>query len=58
MTKIKELEQRILLKQRLMILIQEEINLLIMRLDDEKKAGIKWRAEERGHAKEEIPFYG
>jgi len=47
-TKIKELEQRILLKQRLMILIQEEINILIMRLDDEKKAGIKWRAEERG----------
>ena len=56
--KIKELERRILLKQRLMILIQEEINILIMRLDDEKKAGIKWRAEERGHAKEEIPFYG
>ena len=49
MTKIKELEQRILLKQRLMILIQEEINILIMRLDDEKKAGIKWRAEERGN---------
>ena len=48
LSKIKELEQRILLKQRLMILIQEEINLLIMRLDDEKKAGIKWRAEERG----------
>ena len=47
MTKIKELEQRILLKQRLMILIQEEINILIMRLDDERKAGIKWRAEER-----------
>jgi len=48
-TKIKELEKRILLKQRLMILIQEEINILIMRLDDEKKAGIKWRAEERGN---------
>ena len=49
MTKIEDLERRILLKQRLMILIQEEINLLIMRLDDEKKAGIKWRAEERGN---------
>ena len=44
MTKVEELEKQILLKQRLMILIQEEINLLIMRLDDEKKAGIKWRA--------------
>ena len=44
MTKVEELERRILLKQRLMILIQEEINILIMRLDDEKKAGIKWRA--------------
>ena len=48
MTKIKELEQRIILKERLLAVIQEEINILIMRLDDEKKAGIKWRAEERG----------
>ena len=49
MTKIEGLERQILLKQRLMILIQEEINLLIMRLHDERKAGIKWRAEERGN---------
>ena len=49
MTKVEELEKQILLKQRLMILIQEEINILIMRLDGEKKAGIKWRAEERGN---------
>ena len=47
MTKIEELEQHIKLKRRLMILIQGEINILIMRLEDEKKAGIKWRAEER-----------
>ena len=46
MEKIEELERQILLKQRLMILIQEEIILLIARLKDEKKAGIKWRAEE------------
>ena len=49
MTKIEELEKQILLKQRLMILIQEEINLLIMRLEDERQAGIKWRAGERGN---------
>ena len=48
MTKIKELERRIKLKERLMILIQEEIIILVARLEDEKKAGIKWRAEERG----------
>ena len=48
MTKIKELERRIILKERLMTIIQEEIFILVARLEDEKKAGIKWRAEERG----------
>ena len=47
MTKIKELEQRIKLKERLMAVIQEEIFILVARLEDERKAGIKWRAEER-----------
>jgi len=47
-TKIKELERLIELKKQLLALIQEEINILVARLDDEKKAGIKWRAEERG----------
>ena len=46
MTKIKELERRIKLKERLMAVIQEEINILVARLKDEKKASIKWRAEE------------
>ena len=48
MTKIEELERRIELKKQLLTLIQEEINLLIMRLEAERQAGIKWRAEERG----------
>ena len=48
MTKIKELEQRIKLKERLLAVIQEEIFILVARLEDEKKAGIKWRGEERG----------
>jgi len=47
LTKIKELEKRIQLKERLMTIIQEEIFILVARLEDEKKAGIKWRAEER-----------
>ena len=46
MTKIEELERRIELKKQLLILIQEEIFILVARLEDEKKAGIKWRAEE------------
>ena len=44
MTKLKELERRIKLKERLMAIIQEEIFILVARLEDEKKAGIKWRA--------------
>jgi len=46
-TKLEELERRIELKKQLLVLIQEEINILVARLDDEKKAGIKWRPEER-----------
>ena len=46
LSKIKELEKRIKLKQQLMILIQEEIIILVARLEDERQAGIKWRAEE------------
>ena len=48
LSKIEELERRIELKKQLIALIQEEIILLVARLDDEKKAGIKWRAEEKG----------
>ena len=55
MTKIKELEKRIKLKEQLLALIQEEINILVARLEDERQAGIKWRAEERG-AKKGILF--
>ena len=47
MTKLEELERRIKLKKQLLVLIQEEINILVARLEAEKKAGIKWRAEER-----------
>jgi len=55
MTKLEELERRILLKQQLMILIQEEIIILAARLEAERQAGIKWRAEERG-TKDENKF--
>jgi len=48
-TKIEDLERRIELKKQLLALIQQEIILLSVRLKDEKKAGIKWRAEERGN---------
>jgi len=47
-TKIEELERRIELKKQLLVLIQEEINILAARLEAERQAGIKWRAEERG----------
>ena len=46
LSKIEELERRIELKKQLLALIQEEINILVARLEAEKKAGIKWRAEE------------
>ena len=47
MTKIEELERRIELKKQLLALIQEEINILVARLEAERQAAIKWRAEER-----------
>jgi len=51
LSKIEELERRIELKKQTLamnyFIMQEEIILLVARLEDEKKAGIKWRAEER-----------